>query len=135
MTNPTKKIPGAYDANGNLVCELSKENVETDNNHKILFSKRGFFYGKQDKITEIIIPKNIIKIGRRVFSGCPNLTNIIIPDSVTMIADYAFCECNSLSSVTYKGITYINKWMLIKNLEENGVVIGCDAFHHTRLQS
>ena len=86
-------------------------------------------------ITEIIIPKNIIKIGRRVFSGCPNLTNIIIPDSVTTIADYAFCECNSLSSVTYKGITYINKWMLIKNLEENGVVIGCDAFHHTRLQS
>lgn len=55
-------------------------------------------YGNSDKITSVIIPEGVKKIGDYAFLGCINLTNINIPSTVTEIGDSAFVGCHSVSS-------------------------------------
>ena len=46
------------------------------------------------KITEYIVPNDVISIGNFAFSGCSGLTSITIPNSITSIGDFAFERCN-----------------------------------------
>ena len=50
-------------------------------------------------ITEIIIDKNVTKIGKYAFWNCKNLTAITIPNSVIEIENWAFSDCRSLVSI------------------------------------
>lgn len=51
-------------------------------------------------IKSIVIPSNIISIGKRAFQQCNNLTTVVIEDSVKVIDDYAFFDCAKLVDVT-----------------------------------
>ena len=51
-------------------------------------------------VTEISIPEDVTKIGRKAFNDCTSLSSVTIPEGVTKIGDYAFENCTSLASVT-----------------------------------
>ena len=51
------------------------------------------------KITKIIIPETVEKIGNGAFWGCESLEEIIIPDSVTHMGTHMFTRCASLKAV------------------------------------
>ena len=85
------------------------------------------FSGKQDYhnsqyidiITNVIIGKEITKIGDYAFEGCSSLESIEIPSSVTSIGNGAFIECRSLESISIEGNNQ-------KYLSENGVLFNRD---------
>lgn len=53
-----------------------------------------------ERLTELVIPDNVIVIEDYAFSGCSSLINVTIPNSVTGIGYDAFSGCSSLTSVT-----------------------------------
>ena len=52
------------------------------------------------KLTGVIIPDSVTRIGYDAFSGCTSLESVTIGKRVTNIGDYAFRGCTSLESVT-----------------------------------
>ena len=50
-----------------------------------------------NKITEIILPETLEKIGEYAFRHCQNITNILVPNGVTSIEYEAFYNCSSLT--------------------------------------
>ena len=133
---PITKAAGAYDVDGNLMCELTKEEVEADRNRGTsIFTEKRFSSEEEDKIVEVVIPEGTTKIGNYVFRGCASLATINIPDSVTSIEDNAFEYCTSLTTVTYKDTTYTSISALTTALTNNGVSVGSEVFDYTKLQS
>ena len=51
------------------------------------------------KVTSVIIPDSVTKIGKKAFYCCSALTSIVIPDSVTEIGEAAFWGCEGLTSI------------------------------------
>lgn len=51
------------------------------------------------KLTSIVLPKKITKIGARAFNLCHGLTSIDIPSKVTEIGSSAFAQCSTLTKV------------------------------------
>lgn len=51
------------------------------------------------KLTSIVMPETIKKIGPGVFSKCHSLTRVTIPNSVTSIGSNAFSDCSNLTQV------------------------------------
>lgn len=49
--------------------------------------------------TEVILPKDVKRVGEGAFSGS-RISTVVIPAGVTSIGDYAFFGCSSLTSVT-----------------------------------
>lgn len=65
------------------------------------------------KITNIVIPGTVTKIGYRACEGCSNLSSITIPDnSVTQIYAYAFQGSKITSIVIPNSVTYIGEGAL-----------------------
>jgi len=63
------------------------------------------------KLTSVVIPDGVTKIGYDAFKGCSNLTSIKIPDSVTKIGEWAFEGCTSLQSIVIpSGVTEIGQY-------------------------
>jgi len=59
-------------------------------------------------LTDITIPDSVTTIGYDAFRNCTGLTEIAIPDSVTTIGDGAFANCQYLMAVTLpKGLTRV----------------------------
>ncbi len=54
---------------------------------------------KKEKITSVVIPGSVTKIGNGAFAGCSSLQEIHIPDSVKVIGNAAFDGCTSLQEV------------------------------------
>ena len=52
-----------------------------------------------EKMTELILPNSLIKIGEGAFQNCTNLKKVEIPDSVSEIGRSAFSGCSSLSEL------------------------------------
>ncbi len=52
------------------------------------------------KLTEVIIPNNVITIGENAFGGCSSLAEVTIGNHVTSIGSGAFAVCTSLSGIT-----------------------------------
>ena len=52
-----------------------------------------------DSIKKVTIPNSVTSIGYEAFEGCSSLTSITIPNSVTSIGQYAFSGCTSLTSI------------------------------------
>lgn len=69
------------------------------------------------RLTSIIIPSGVTKIGDAVFGGCENLTDIWIPITVTEIGGYAFADCPSLENIHYAGT--LEQWKAV-NVNKNG---------------
>ena len=97
-------------------------------------------YLNGEKITDLVIPNNVvsirdyafyncaslasitildgvISIGNNAFSGCSSLTSITIPNSVTSIGEYAFAACSLTSIIISNSVTSIG----------NGVFSGCSS--------
>ena len=63
-----------------------------------------------DRLTSIMMPKNVTLIDWYAFSGCAALINAPIPAGVTSIGIYAFSECSELTNVILPdGITLIQR--------------------------
>lgn len=53
----------------------------------------------QALLKELLLPKDIIAIGKSAFKNCINLENIVVPSSVSIVEEEAFLGCNSLQEV------------------------------------
>ncbi len=74
-------------------------------------------------LQKIIIPNNMISIGREAFWNCLRLTEITIPDSVTSIGEDAFYDCDSLTYNTYEKGNYLgnskNKYLVLISVDDH----------------
>lgn len=60
------------------------------------------------KLSEVILPDKLIKIGNYGFYNCDLLTKAVVPDSVTSLGSYVFADCELLEDVSLgTGITVI----------------------------
>lgn len=57
------------------------------------------------RISSIVLPQSITKIGRNAFFPCANLINIVIPSKVTKIDMQAFQYCRNLKTITLENPT------------------------------
>lgn len=56
-------------------------------------------FGFGDKITSVVLPDSVTRIGNNAFFGCTRLANVTIPESVTSIGHSAFAGCKALTDV------------------------------------
>lgn len=54
---------------------------------------------KNENISEIVIPDNVVKIGDGAFLCCTNLKSVTIGSKVTSIGGWAFDGCRSLTTI------------------------------------
>ena len=52
-----------------------------------------------DKITKVVVSKNVTTIGAYAFYNCANLTSVSLPNTLKAIYDYAFAYCKALPKV------------------------------------
>ena len=62
-------------------------------------SVKDYAFFKADKITEIVIPKNVKTIGDHAFDGIEALTRIVFSETVESISPYALGGCTSLLEI------------------------------------
>ena len=71
-----------------------------------------------------VIPESIVSIGEYAFAECVNLKSIDIPDSVTAIGDYAFNGCSGLTEIIIPdSVTIIGDY----------VFAGCTSLRHIEI--
>lgn len=95
-------------------------------------------YLNGNKVTELVIPDGVTKIGKYAFFNCYDLASVTIPNSVTEIGEYAFKDCDGLTSVTIpNSVTEIDKYAFsgcngLKSVTiPNSITkIGADAFEN-----
>lgn len=76
--------------------------------HKTENNIFGKYFFENTKLKDVLLPQNIISIGKYAFANCKELKQIIIPNSVQTIDREAFSNCKSLTNVTFKeGLTSI----------------------------
>ena len=75
---------------------------EMDNDHNSVSVESIVLSDGMDikKLTELVIPDNVERIGKAAFYHCWNLTSVTISNGVTIIGDAAFSGCWDLTSVT-----------------------------------
>ena len=56
-------------------------------------------YSAHYKLESVTIPNGVTRIGKRAFSGCPNLTDVTIPASMAVVDNGAFSGCSNLKGV------------------------------------
>ena len=79
------------------------------------------------KITSIVIPDGVRKIGRSCFLYCSNLVNVYLPPSLTEIEPWAFGECVGLAELIIPDRTTeigIDAFHNVKNVFYNGIASG-----------
>ena len=52
------------------------------------------------KLTEVVVPGSVGRVGKGAFYGYGELKSVVIEDGVKSIGDYAFCGCTNLVSVS-----------------------------------
>lgn len=60
----------------------------------------GDHFFTQTKLENVVLPVNIISIGKDAFSRCESLNNVIIPEGVTSIGNGAFEYCYAITEVS-----------------------------------
>ncbi len=68
------------------------------------------FYGCENLLGELIIPKSVKEIGANAFTKCTNLSGrLVIPENVTSIEGWAFSRCSGFTGelVIPQNVTYI----------------------------
>ena len=94
-------------------------------------------------LKSIILPNNLVSIGRSAFNKCSGLTSINIPSTVTSIAYAAFNYCSNLSSVNIpSSVTLIDSWtfgyctnLISITIPSSVTSIGNSAFSYSGLKS
>ena len=54
----------------------------------------------RSKLTTVILPSGVTKIGKKSFYGCYLLSNLTLPESLMTIEEMAFAGCSSLDRVS-----------------------------------
>ena len=67
-------------------------------------------YLNDKEIKDLVIPNNVIEIGKKAFFGCSSITSVTIPNSVEIIGWSAFNGCENLTSVTIPNSVTIIGW-------------------------
>ena len=70
------KKPGAYDKKGNLICELTKEDVEKVLSCFSIFEEIGIPTKKQWGITKVVLPYDTTRIGEYLSNFCKKTPSI-----------------------------------------------------------
>ncbi|MDY4783271.1 MAG: leucine-rich repeat domain-containing protein, partial [Candidatus Enterosoma sp.] len=63
------------------------------------------------KITNLLIPEGVEKIGEGCFLSCPNLREVHLPKSLKQVKSEAFSQCKKLKKVYYAGD--LSSWLNI----------------------
>lgn len=99
-------------------------------------------FENQNELETIILPKNLITIGKYTFKNCYNLSNIILNDSLKNIDNNAFYNCISLKDINlennieylgasiFEGINKLDKITIGKNV----LTILPKAFYGTEIK-
>ena len=138
QTQAVTKEAGLYDAEGNMLCALTKEQVEADNNNGYAYYSLPEILGvDRTQVAEAVMPEGVTRIGNCAFFNCTNLTSVTIPDSVTEIGRIVFYNCTSLTSVTIPdSVTEIGEStfsgcssLTSVTIPDSVTTIGLDAFY------
>ena len=94
------------------------------------------YFGENNTLTSITLPKGLKTIGDSAFNECKSLTSITLPEGLKTIGSKAFRECYSLTSITLpKGLKTIGNYAFNKcesltsiTLPEGLKTIGDGAF-------
>ena len=63
---------------------------------------------------KVVLPNNLIQIGKKSFANCSGLREIVIPDTVKFIGNEAFANCKNLEKVTLpNNLVYMGKDVFI----------------------
>ena len=103
------KLPSGYRAvrciNDQIeVCNIPEkinDDYVTEIGYMAFSNHNGPYSGSLDcyNLTNINIPKSVVRIGESAFNGCNKLKSIEIPEGVRIIEYCAFCNCDSLESI------------------------------------
>ena len=59
-------------------------------------------FGNNSRITGIVVPEGVIKIGDHAFVCCENLTSVILPSTLESLGESVFDGCHKLTSIEDK---------------------------------
>ena len=77
--------------------EFKDEGLKHSSN-PLLYARHLYLDGK--KVTDLVIPVGVTRIGEFAFDNCSDLTSVTISDGVTGIGKCAFRKCSNMTSVT-----------------------------------
>ncbi|MFP3041668.1 leucine-rich repeat domain-containing protein [Treponema primitia] len=78
------------------VVEIARKAFEGSYTSRLDGNRHG---GQGDKVTSVVVPAGVKKIGIEVFFECKNLTTVILPDTLEEIGSGAFANCSKLHTV------------------------------------
>ncbi len=58
-------------------------------------------FNRQTNLKSVILPRDVVKIGKGAFWSCVNLEKIVLPDSIQVIDQFAFQLCSKLTKITF----------------------------------
>ncbi len=93
-TSNCKKLSAVYITDIAAWCEISFANSRAN---PLYFA--GALYLDNERVTEIVVPDGVTKIGDYAFYGCDGIISLQMGSSVEQIGEYAFGGCSDLSTV------------------------------------
>ena len=79
--------------------------IDFDDESANPLSVAGALYLNGNRVTELVIPENVTKIGNYAFYGCEWVGDLTIPAAVKQIGKYAFGGCDNVAEVTFENRT------------------------------
>ncbi len=64
-------------------------------------------FHSRHKLREVVLPKNLKRIGSQSFFACDALKSVVLPASTDSVGASAFSQCATLESLTIEGNTYL----------------------------
>ena len=79
--------------------------IDFDDESANPLSVAGALYLNGNRVTELVIPENVTKIGNYAFYGCEWVGDLTIPAAVKQIGKYAFGGCDNVAEVSFENTT------------------------------
>ena len=79
--------------------------IDFDDESANPLSVAGALYLNGNRVTELVIPENVTKIGNYAFYGCEWVGDLTIPAAVKQIGKYAFGGCDNVAEATFENTT------------------------------
>lgn len=111
----------AEDTNGDWDWNVTKTNTYYKSN-PLYYAHN--LYVNEDKVTDLVIPSDIQKIGTGAFAYCTSLTSVEFPSSVTNVGTMAFWHCSNISTVKVANKSAWNDIVFSSASYEYGVDLG-----------